>query len=140
METEAYPAGCPRVPRASHGPGSTFVYSIYGVTNSPSFLQIYIIHIKIITIIKVNKCLNISSEETGACVLLRAARPLHGLEVTAIISVIILNNFHHFYHHQQYCHQQARLFLKVMHELRKRPGLKEWEVCKGPGNLCRLCG
>ena len=87
METEAYPAGCPRVPRASHGPGSTFVYSIYGVTNS-SFR--YIIHIKIITIIKVNKCLNISSEETGACVLLRAARPLQGLEVTVIISVTIL--------------------------------------------------
>ena len=33
VETEAYPAGCPRVPKASHGPGSTFIYSIYGVSN-----------------------------------------------------------------------------------------------------------
>ena len=32
VETEAYPAGCPRVPKASHGPGSTFIYSIYGVS------------------------------------------------------------------------------------------------------------
>ena len=31
VETEAYPAGCPRVPKATHGPGSTFIYSIYGV-------------------------------------------------------------------------------------------------------------
>jgi len=86
VETEAYPAGCPRVPKASHGPGSTFIYSIYGV----------------------NKCLNITSEETGACVLLRAAMPLEGVE--------------------------------AMCELRGRPRLKEWELCKGPGNLCRAMG
>ena len=34
--------------------------------------------------IKVNKCLNITSEETGACVLLRAARPLKGIGVIEI--------------------------------------------------------
>ena len=38
-------------------------------------------HSTIITTIEVNKCLNITSEETGACVLLRAASPVKGLEV-----------------------------------------------------------
>jgi len=65
-------------------------------------------HSTIITTIEVNKCLNITSEETGACVLLRAAGPVQGLE--------------------------------AMKEHRKRASLKDWEVCRGPGNLCRaLC-
>jgi len=85
VETEAYPAGCPRVPKASHGPGSTFIYSIYGV----------------------NKCLNITSEETGACVLLRAAMPLQGSEAM--------------------CELRGRAGLKVW-ELCKGPG--QWELQK----------
>ena len=39
VETEAYPAGCPRVPKASHGPGTTFVYSIYGVSIDGQYIQ-----------------------------------------------------------------------------------------------------
>ena len=37
-----------------------------------------------------NKCLNITSEETGACVLLRAAMPLQGSEVVFIVIILII--------------------------------------------------
>ena len=79
----------------------------------------------VIVLIKVNKCLNITSKETGACVLLRAAKPLKGIEVIVISIALFGGNRHH---HD--CN-------KAMCELRGRPGLKEWELCKGPGNLCR---
>ena len=46
--------------------------------------------IVIVVIIKVNKCLNITSEETGACVLLRAAMPLQGSEVIFIVIILIV--------------------------------------------------
>ena len=128
VETEAYPAGCPRVPKATHGPGSTFIYSIYGVIGpyqhlhynfntiinviifkyscSNSFFKMHMLrplnwtflantdHSTIITTIEVNKCLNITSEETGACVLLRAASPVQGLEV------FVKQTFYHCHHCQ----------------------------------------
>ena len=47
-------------------------------------------NIIIIILTKVNKCLNITSEETGACVLVRAARPLKGIEVFVVILIAIV--------------------------------------------------
>merc|ERR1711915_911292 len=60
VETEAYITGCRKF-RNTHGPGSSFVYGIYGVYC----------------------CFNISSMEPGSCVLIRALEPINGKDLMA---------------------------------------------------------
>merc|ERR1712179_240466 len=92
VETESYITGC-RMFQNSHGPGSTFVYRIYGMYS----------------------CFNISSQESGSCVLVRALEPVQGLHI-------------------------MRTNRRKSMKSKEKPDHKDKNLCSGPSKLCQALG